>query len=68
MTLFLWLIIVLLLIGCSTCKLPDGYELVEDNCQKIRVKCPDDYITGCQWETEDVAIDYALCHNDSHKK
>jgi len=61
------LFLVSLTTGCTTCKndinkvkLPEGYTLVRDIEQKIRVRCPDGYITGCQWETVEVAVDYAI--------
>ena len=62
-----------LTIGCATCKkdiqlnkvkLPDGYSLVLDNEQKIRVKCPDGYVTGCQWETVEIAVEYCKSYNE----
>jgi hypothetical protein len=65
-----------LLIGCATCKndiqlpdgvkLPEGYSLIRDN-EQIRVRCPDGYITGCQWETVEVAVEYCNSYNEWNK-
>lgn len=66
-----------LLVGCATCKKEQvkssGYKLVIIE-QKIRVKCPDEYVTGpqkCpdeyitgpQWETTYVATLHKDWHN-----
>ena len=68
--------ILLLLIGCATqsgkvklvsgSKLPAGYELVVDNQQKFRVKCPDDFVTEARWSTQELAIQYAVVCSGSY--
>ena len=68
--------ILLLTIGCVTCKkdiqldkikLPEEYVLVRDIEGKIRVKCPNGYITGCQWENVEIAVEYCRSYNEWSK-
>ena len=63
----LLLLVMSLLVGCATLKqeqvqLPSGYELVVIE-EKIRVKCPNEYITGPQWATTYMATQYEIFHN-----
>ena len=72
------LFISLFLIGCATrnkdvvqlpsnIKLPNGYSLIRDDEQKIRVILPEGTTNGLQWITIDVAADYANGYADTNR-